>query len=88
MTFLFGIDARPNLKAIAEDLAATDWSELQRPPQYEAQGKPRKRPEKVQGRIVRERGFRSECDPAYRDEHGSSAIREPRYWGQSRPRQS
>ncbi len=39
--FLFGIDAMPNLKAIAEDLTATDWSELQRPPQYVAQGKPR-----------------------------------------------
>jgi hypothetical protein len=57
VTFLFGIDAMPNLKAIAEDLAATDWSELQRPPQYAAKGKPRKRPERVKDRIVRERGF-------------------------------
>jgi Transposase DDE domain group 1 len=59
VTFLFGIDAMANLKAIAEDLPATDWSELQRPPQYQAKGKPRKRPEKVKDRIVRERGFKT-----------------------------
>ena len=59
VTFLFGIDAMPNLKAIAEDLAATDWSELRRPPRYTAQGKTRKRPEKVKDRIVRERGFKT-----------------------------
>ena len=57
MTFLFGFDAMPNLKAIAEDLPASDWAELQRPPQYAAKGKPRQRPEKVKDRIVRERGF-------------------------------
>jgi hypothetical protein len=57
VTFLFGIDAMPNLKAIAEDLAATDWSELQRPPQYAAKGKPRKCPERVKDRIVRERRY-------------------------------
>ena len=59
VTFLFGIDAMPNLKAIAEDLPASDWAELQRPPQYTAKGKPRKRPEKVKDRIVRERGFKT-----------------------------
>jgi hypothetical protein len=36
---------------------STDWSELRRPPQYAAQGKPRARPERVRDRIVRERGF-------------------------------
>src|SRR5262249_28470481 len=55
--FLFGIDAMPNLKAIAEDLPASDWIELRRPPQYTARGKPRRRPERVKERIVRERGF-------------------------------
>jgi hypothetical protein len=57
--FLFGIDAMPNLKAIAEDLPETDWSELQRPPQYAAKGKPRARPEKVKDRIVGERGYKT-----------------------------
>src|SRR5512135_1411395 len=55
--FLFGIDSMPNLKAIAEDLPASDWVELQRPPQDTARGKPRRRPERVKDRIVRERGF-------------------------------
>jgi Transposase DDE domain group 1 len=55
--FLFGIDAMPNLKAIAEDLPAPAWVPLQRPPRYTAQGKPRARPERVKDRIVRERGF-------------------------------
>ena len=57
--FLFGIDAMPNLKALADDLLASGWAELQRPPQYAAQGKPRKRPERFKDRIVRERGFKT-----------------------------
>jgi hypothetical protein len=59
VSFLFGIDAMANLKAIAEDRPATEWAELQRSPQYVAKGKPRKRPEKVKDRIVRERGFKT-----------------------------
>jgi hypothetical protein len=59
VTFLFGIDAMPNLKAIAEHRPASDWAELQRLPSYTAKGKPRKRPEKVKDRIVRERGFKT-----------------------------
>jgi hypothetical protein len=59
VTFLFGIDAMPNLKAIAEDRPASDWAELQRLPPYTAKGKPRKRPERVRDRIVRERGFKT-----------------------------
>ena len=55
--FLFGIDAMSNLKALAEDLPASGWVELQRPPQYVARAKPRRRPEPIKDRIVRERGF-------------------------------
>jgi len=57
--FLFGIDAMKNLRAIAEDLPASAWTELQRPPAYTPQGKRRRRPEKVRERIVRERGFKT-----------------------------
>ena len=57
VTFLFGIDAMENLKALAEDLPASAWSALQRPPQYMAKGKPRKRPEKLKDQIVRRREF-------------------------------
>jgi hypothetical protein len=59
VTFLFGIDAMPNLKAIAEDLPASGWAELRRPPPYTAKGEPRRRPERVKDRIVRERGFKT-----------------------------
>jgi hypothetical protein len=57
VTFLFGIDAMPNLKGLAEDRSASDWVELQRPPQYTAKGPPRKRPERIKDRIVRQREF-------------------------------
>jgi Transposase DDE domain group 1 len=57
--FLFGVDAMPNLVAIAEGRPACDWTDLDRPPQYRAKGKPRARPERVKDRIVRERGFKT-----------------------------
>jgi Transposase DDE domain group 1 len=57
VTFLFGIDAMPNLKAIAEDLPASAWSELRRPPRGAAKVTRRTRPERVKDQIVRERGF-------------------------------
>jgi hypothetical protein len=57
VTFLFGIDAMPTLKALAEDLPPSAWSELQRPPQYTAKGPRRKRPEKIKEQIVRQREF-------------------------------
>ena len=57
VSFLFGIDAMPNLNALAEDLPASRWVEWHRPPQYTAQGPPRQRPEKIKDQIVRQRGF-------------------------------
>jgi hypothetical protein len=59
VTFLFGIDARNNLKAIAEDLPASAWVELKRPAPYTAQGPPRQCREKVKDAVVRERGFKT-----------------------------
>ena len=61
--FLFGIDARANLKAIAEDLAATDWSELQRPPHHaKPRGKPAKASREGQG-SDRPRAWVQDLDP-------------------------
>jgi hypothetical protein len=59
VTFLFGIDAMANLKAIAEDQPASTWIELERLPQYTARGKPRKRPVNVKDQIVRENGYKT-----------------------------
>ena len=55
--FVFGYDARPNLTEHAEGLPNTAWQPLARPPRYEVKTQPRRRPESVKDRIVRERGF-------------------------------
>ena len=55
--FVFGYDARPNLRAEAEDVPASQWKPLRRPPCYDVKTRPRTRPEAVKDRIVRERGF-------------------------------
>jgi hypothetical protein len=55
--FIFGYDARANLQAKAEDLPASAWQSLRRPPRYEVKTRPRTRPAAVKDRIVRERNF-------------------------------
>ncbi len=47
----------PNLKELADDLPATVWKPLDRLARYEVQTQPRRRPDKVKDRIVRERKF-------------------------------
>jgi Transposase DDE domain group 1 len=54
--FLFGIDARPNLIALAEQLPAAAYGFLERPVRA-IETVPRQRPERHKARIVRERGF-------------------------------
>jgi hypothetical protein len=55
--FLFGYEALPNLKALAEDLPENAWQTLQRPPRYEVQTQPRDRPDNVKEAIVVQREF-------------------------------
>jgi Transposase DDE domain group 1 len=55
--FLFGIDAHPTLKAIAEGLPADAYSFLERPPGSVIKTVPRERPERIKPEIVRDRGF-------------------------------
>jgi hypothetical protein len=57
--FVFGIDAMPNLKALADDLPADAYHYLERPPRYAIKTAPRERPERVKPEIVRERGFKT-----------------------------
>jgi hypothetical protein len=57
--FVFGIDAMPNLVALAEDLPAESYSFLERPPRYAIKTAPREAPERVKAEIVRERGFKT-----------------------------
>jgi hypothetical protein len=57
--FVFGIDAMPNLVALAEGLAEGLWQPLHRPAKYEVRTEPRQRPENVKERIVKERGYKN-----------------------------
>jgi Transposase DDE domain group 1 len=55
--FVFGFDATPKLKALAEDLPATAWRPLPRLPSYTVKTQPRARPNNVKEAIVVERQF-------------------------------
>src|SRR3990172_7127852 len=57
--FVFGIDAMPNLVALAEGLAEDLWKPLHRPAKHEVRTEPRQRPENVKERIVQERGYKN-----------------------------
>ena len=55
--FLFGIDAKANLNALADALPQTAWKKLQRPAKYQVQTQTRSRRENVKEQVVRERAF-------------------------------
>lgn len=55
--FIFGIDAMPNLVAIAENLPKTAWNRLDRPAKYEVKTQTRERPSNVKEQIVRRREY-------------------------------
>ena len=59
VSFVFGIDAMPNLYEIVENLPERAWKRLQRRARYEVKTKPRKRPRNVKEAIVEEREFKS-----------------------------
>jgi len=58
--FLFGYEAMPNLKALAEDLPARAWKPLRRPPRYTVQTTTRERPDNVKEAIVVARAFENQ----------------------------
>jgi len=55
--FIFGMDARDNLKDLAGHLDDLKYSELERPPRYTIQTMPRQARERPKERIVAERQF-------------------------------
>ena len=55
--FLFGIDARDHLTALAEALPAEAYGFLERPPRSPIKTAPRQQSERVKPEIVRRRGF-------------------------------
>jgi Transposase DDE domain group 1 len=58
--FLFGFEALPNLKAIAEALPDRAWRPLQRPSRYEVKTAPRQRPDNVKEAVVAAREFENQ----------------------------
>jgi hypothetical protein len=58
--FIFGYEAMPNLKAIANDLPARAWRPLRRPARYEVKTTPRQRPDNVKEAIVVAREFENQ----------------------------
>lgn len=58
--FIFGYEALPNLKALAEDLPADAWRPLQRPARYAVKTKPRQRPDNVKEARVVAREFENQ----------------------------
>jgi hypothetical protein len=59
ITFMFGIDAMVNLKALPDNLPADTYAFLKRPARYEIKTEPQEKPERVKPQIIRERGFKA-----------------------------
>jgi hypothetical protein len=57
--FIFGIDAMPNLRALAAALPAEEYSFLERPPRQVIKTVPRQKPERVKPEIVQKRGYKT-----------------------------
>jgi hypothetical protein len=57
--FVFGIDAMPNLVALAQSLAETDWQRLNRPAKYEVKTQQRTRPFDFKEEVVRRKGYKN-----------------------------
>jgi hypothetical protein len=55
--FIFGFDAKTNLKQLADELPASAWKRLERPLRYQVQTKCRKRRRKVKEQVVKDRKF-------------------------------
>ena len=55
--FIFGMDCTPGLHILADDLPASAWKPLERPPKYAVKTKPRARPERFKQQIVEQRGY-------------------------------
>jgi hypothetical protein len=58
--FIFGYEAMPNLKALADALPAQAWRPLQRPARYAVKTQPRQQPDNVKEAVVVARGFENQ----------------------------
>jgi hypothetical protein len=58
--FYFGYDSMSNLEEMADNLPKSEWRRLERPARYQVETQPRRRPENVKERIVKEREFENQ----------------------------
>jgi hypothetical protein len=59
ITFVFGINAMPNLVRMAESLPETAYADLMRPARYTVKTGPRSKPANIKEQIVKERGYQN-----------------------------
>jgi hypothetical protein len=59
ITFIFGADARKEMVAKAEALAASAWRRLARPAKYDVATQPREKPANVKEQVVKEKRFKN-----------------------------
>lgn len=59
ITFVFGINAMPNLVELAENLPETAYTDLMRQPRYTIRTEPRSKPANVKEQIIKERGYKN-----------------------------
>jgi hypothetical protein len=59
ITFVFGINAMPNLVEMAESLSETAYTDLVRQPRYTIRTEPRSKPANVKEQIIKERGYKN-----------------------------
>jgi hypothetical protein len=57
--FIFGLDCTAARHVMADDLPANAWKKLERPARYQVRTRPRRRPERVKDKIVRQREFKN-----------------------------
>jgi len=56
--FIFGLDVKPGRHVDADDLPASAWKVLQRPPKYEVLTEPRAKPARCKQQVVEDRKFK------------------------------
>jgi hypothetical protein len=58
--FYFGYNSMSNLEEMADNLPKSEWRRLERPARYQVETQPRRRPENVKEKIVKEREFKNQ----------------------------
>ena len=81
-TFIFGVDAMPNLVKIANQFAKNDWQALPKKPKYFVKTRKRRRSENIKQQIVKKRKFKKIqteaehfCDFTYQPVNCSKSYR-------------